>query len=353
MKVFATCDIGADALDLLRRAGHELEVWPDLEPPPHELLVRKAAEADALVTTLRDRVDRAVVAAGRGRLKVIAQDAVGTDNIDLAAAAEAGIPVTHTADVLTEATAEFAFLILGAVSRRLAPSEAMVREGRWGSWHPWHPILGDEVTGKTVAVIGCGRIGRAFAAKCAGFDMDVLLVEKYLDADWLDRFRRLQQARAELRIGRRAARTEVLELSEALPRADYVSLHVPLIKEGPDRTLKLIGEPELRRMKPTAYLVNTSRGPVVDEAALARAVREGVVAGAALDVFEREPLPLDSPLLAADLADRVRVFHHFSSGTRETRLSTDPEVGMAGRTVAAVLDAFSGSPSWRYRVKPG
>jgi phosphoglycerate dehydrogenase-like enzyme len=155
--------------------------------------------------------------------------------------------------------------------------------------------------------------------------------------------------RFEKGIGRRAS-AEVVTLDEALPQADYVSLHVPLIKDGPEPTYHLMSTPRFRQMKRTAYLVNTSRGPVVDEAALAGAVREGLIAGAALDVFEKEPLPLASPLLAKDLADRIRVYHHFASGTKETRLSVDPEVGMAGRCVAGLLDALSAKPTYRFAV---
>lgn len=347
--VFATCDIGREALDLVRQAGHDLEVWEALEAPPHEVLVEKAGGADALITTLRDRVDRAVVEAGKDRLRIIAQDAVGVDNIDLEAAREAGIAVSNTPDVLTHATAEFAVFMLGSVARRLAASEELVRTGRWGSWHPWSPFLGDEVTGKSVAVVGCGRIGRAFAAKMTGFDVDLLLVGS-VDESWLENLRRLQRMRGETGLGRRSANARVVTLSEALPEADFVSLHVPLVHDGPRRTRGLIAAPELAAMRETAYLVNTARGPVIDEAALAAALRDGTIAGAALDVFEKEPLPPESPLLAPELNERLRLFHHFGSGTRETRLSPDPDVGMAGRTVDAVLDALSDAPTGRHQL---
>ena len=342
-RIFATCNIGDEALALLRDAGHELEVWDDLAPPPHDVLVEKAAEVDALVTTLRDPVDRAVVEAGRGRLRVIAQDAVGLDNVDVAAASEAGVVVTNTADVLTNATAEFAVFMLGDVARKLSPSEELVRTGRWGSWHPWHPFLGEEVSGATVAVVGCGRIGRAFASKMTGFDVDLLLVGNP-HADWLDGLRRLQALRSEAGLASRRAAAEVVSLDEGLPRADFVSLHVPLVDGGPRPTRHLIGEAELRAMKETAYLVNTARGPVVDEAALARALADGGIAGAALDVFEREPLPTDSPLLAAALADRVRVYHHFGSGTRRTRLSVvGSDLKRKGRRCKGNRDARPGA----------
>jgi glyoxylate reductase len=347
-RVFATCDIGRDALDRVRAAGLDLEVWPDLEPPPHDVLVGKARGAAALITTLRDRLDAAVAEAGAGTLRIVSQIAVGFDNVDVAAFSARRIAVSNTPDVLTEATAEFAFVLLGAVSRKLAPSEALVRGGRWGSWHPWHPFLGHEVTGKTVAVIGAGRIGRSFASKCSGFDMDILLVDQAVDEAWLAGLQRLQQVRHASGLARRRATAAPVPLDEALRRADYVSLHVPLSHGGTFVTHHLIGEAQLRAMKPTAYLVNTARGPVVDEVALARALREGWIAGAALDVFEVEPLPASSPLLAPDLSERLRLYHHFASGTYETRLSVDPDVGMAGRTAWSVIDALGPSPTYRY-----
>src|SRR5438034_2746451 len=162
-RIYATCDIGSEALDRLRQKGWQLEVYDKVEPPPKELILEKVRSGiDALITTLRDPIDEEVFAAGAGTLKIVAQIAVGFDNIDREAANRFGIPFSNTADVLTEATAEFALFIMGAVSRKLYPSEKLVEENRWDTWHPYHPFLGDEVTGKTVAVIGTGRIGKAF-----------------------------------------------------------------------------------------------------------------------------------------------------------------------------------------------
>src|SRR5438128_62685 len=153
--VFATADIGGDALAGLRKRGYDVEVYPDTEPPPKKLIIQKVRSGiDALITTLRDQIDEEVFAAGAGTLKVVAQIAVGFDNIDREAANRYRVPFSNTADVLTEATAEFAFFIMGAVSRKLYPSEKLVEENRWTSWHPYYPFLGDEVTGKTAAVIG-------------------------------------------------------------------------------------------------------------------------------------------------------------------------------------------------------
>ena len=173
-RVFATCDIG-DALNILRERGYELEVYPKPEAPPKNLIIEKVKSGvDGLITTLRDKVDEEIFAAGKGTLKVVAQLAVGFDNINRADANVHRVPFTNTADVLTEATAEFAFFALGDLARKLWTAERMLREKRWGYWHPFLPFLGDEVTGKTIAIIGTGRIGLAMIKKCEGFDMNIL-----------------------------------------------------------------------------------------------------------------------------------------------------------------------------------
>lgn len=342
IRVFATADIGSAALDRLRERGYQVEVYPHQEPPPKSLIVERVRSGiDVLITTLRDQIDEEVFAAGDGTLKLVAQCAVGVDNIDRAAANRHRVPFTNTPDVLTEATAEFALFILGAVSRKLYPSERLVEENRWGAWHPYLPFLGDEVTGKTVAVIGAGRIGKAFARKCIGFDVDILL---YSRASRDDRFIEALDREMDLRYEagftptRRTIRYVAFE--QALAEGDYVSLHVPLKMPGESDqpTHHLIDAAALSLMKRTAYLINTSRGPVVDERALYDALIAGGIAGAALDVFQTEPLPPDSPLRDPRLRDRVRLFHHFASGTHETRLSADPARGMAGRTVQSIID---------------
>ncbi len=341
LRVFATCDIGSEALNRLRRRGYEVEVYEATEPPPKALILERLGQGiDALVTTLRDEIDEAVFKAGAGRLKVVAQDAVGFDNIDLDCASRYRIPVCHTAEVLTHATAEFALFLLGCVARKLYPSERLVRKGEWKTWHPYRPFLGDEVTGKAVAVIGTGRIGQAFASKCSGLDLDLLLVDPISPpAELASKLQRVLDLRAELGLARLPRRARACSLEQALEQADFVSLHVPLTPE----THHLINGPALSRMKPTAFLINTSRGQVVDEPALADALLKKTIAGAALDVFEKEPLPIDSPLRDPALEDRVRIFHHFASATRETRLSPDPNQGMAGRCVQGVIDVLEGN----------
>jgi glyoxylate reductase len=345
-RVFATCAIGP-SIDLLRSRGYEVEVYPGPLAPPRELLLQKVSSGiDGLITTLRDRIDDEVFRAGKDTLKGIAQFAVGYDNINRADATLYKIPFSNTADVLTDATAEFAFAILLDVSRKLWSSERLVRENHWEYWHPYLPFLGDEVTGKTIAVIGTGRIGQALISKCSGFDVNVLCYDaEYRNEKFVASIQQTMNLKRELGLTRRQSWIRYAELDECLHEADYVSLHVPLLREGESKvpTFHLINELRLRQMKPTAYLINTSRGPVVDENALAKALREHRIAGAALDVFEREPLPADSPLRDPTIEDRCRLFHHFSSGGQATRLSPDPNVGMAGRCVQALIDMLEGA----------
>lgn len=343
-RVFVTADIGKDSIQRLIDAGFEVDVHPTIEAPSYETLTAKVSSGiDGLLTTIRDRVDEPLLAAGAAAgLKIVAQIAVGYDNIDAAAATRHNIPVANTPDVLSDATAEFAFFMMGAVARRLYSSEELVRTGRWGVWHPHHPWLGDNVTGKTVAVIGPGRIGKAFVHKCVGFDMDILCYARRKDDAFARDVQRVMDLRAELGLGKKRT-IRYVSLDEALSSADFVALHVPLIKTGPDATFHLMNEARLRQMKPTAYLINTTRGPVVDEEALARVLLDGAIAGAALDVFAKEPLPMDSPLRDERLTLKLRLFNHLGSGTYETRLSSDPNIGMAGRAVQSVIDLLKGA----------
>jgi len=347
MRVFATCDIGEEPIRRLRERGYEVEVYPRPEAPPKKLIIEKVKSGiDGLITTLRDPIDAEVFEAGKGTLKVVAQDAVGFDNINRADANRYRVPFTHTPDVLTEATAEFAFFILGAVARKLWSSEHLVRQNQWGWWHPYLPFLGDEVTGKTIAIIGTGRIGLAVIKKCTGFDMDILCYDPaYQNHAYVKGVQEVMDLRHARGLQKEKTWIKYVSFEEALRGADYASVHVPLIRpgEGPEPTYHLFNEKTLRMMKPTAYLVNTSRGPVVNEWDLARALKEKWIAGAALDVFEKEPLAADSPLRDPAIEDRCRLFHHFASGARITRLSPDPDKGMGGRCVQGLMDVLEGN----------
>lgn len=346
-RIFATCDIGKNALDILRERGYDLEVYPQVEAPPQSLIIAKVKTGiDALITTLRDKIDEEVFAAGKGTLKVVGQDAVGFNNIDRTSANKYKIPFTNTADVLTEATAEFAFFIMGCVARKLYPSERLVEENRWPSWHPYEPFLGDEVTGRTVAVIGTGRIGKAFIKKAVGMDMNILCYDpEYQDHQFLKSIERVMECRFNEKLVAKKQSITYVSFEDALKNADYITLHVPLLMpdESKNSTFHLMSEAQFRMMKPTSYVINTSRGPIVDEKALYKALAENWIAGAALDVFETEPLPKDSPLRDPKLLLKLRKFHHFASGARQTRLNPDPTIGMAGRTVQAVLDVLEGN----------
>ena len=343
-RIFATCDIGDAALDRLRERGYELEVYPGPEPPPKKLIIERVGGGiDGLITTLRDPIDAEVFDAGKGHLKVVAQLAVGFDNINRVDANRFKVPFTNTADVLTDATAEFAFFMLGAVARRLWDAEKLVRENKWGSWHPFLPFLGDEITGKTIAVIGTGRIGQAMIKKCSGFDMNILCYDPaYQNHAFVAAIQQGMDLRYETGLQSEKTWIKYVSFEDALRQADYVTLHVPLIREGESATptFHLMNEKTLRLMRKEAYLINDSRGPVVDEKALYRALKERWIAGAALDVFEKEPLPADSPLRDPDIADRCRLFPHFASAGRITRLSSDPAKGMAGRCVQGLIDVL-------------
>ena len=290
-RIFATADIGDDACKRLRERGYEVEIYPNPEPPPKSLIIEKVRSGiDGLITTLRDPIDAEIFEAGKGTLKVVAQYAVGFDNINRADANHYQIPFTNTADVLTEATAEFALFALADLARKLWSAEHLVRENKWGYWHPYLPFLGDEVTGKTIGILGTGRIGQAVIKKCIGFDMNILCYEamgpnEKLVAD------AQQQMDLRFKSGMQRERTSIkyVSIEEVLSQSDFISIHMPLLREGESDTptYRLINERTLRTMKPTAYLVNTARGPVIDEQALAKALRENWIAGAALDVYEK------------------------------------------------------------------
>lgn len=293
------------------RAHAEISVWPtDETPPPGEVLVREAAASDGLISLLTDRVDAALMDASP-RLRVVSNYAVGFDNIDVGAATERGVIVTNTPGALTETVADFTMALLLAVARRVVEADRYTRAGRWQSWGPML-LLGQDVCGATLGLIGLGRIGTAVARRARGFAMRIL----YHDVA------RREAPEQELGL-------EFASMEEVLRCSDFVSIHVPLTP----RTRHLISAPQLALMKPTAFLINTARGPIVDSEALYDALTGGRIAGAGLDVFEAEPLPTDHPLLALD---SVVVAPHIASASVRTR------TGMALMAVENLLAALAG-----------
>jgi glyoxylate reductase len=297
-RVFITRAFPFAALERLQ-AEHEVDVWDSNTPPPRDALLEHAAGADALLTIITERVDAELFDAAPS-VKAVANLAVGTDNIDLDEAAKRGIPIGNTPGVLTDATADIAFALLLGIARRVAEGDRQVREGRWEPWYPTHMIGGD-TTGTTLGIVGWGRIGQAMARRGEGFGMEII----------------------------HHSRSSGVSLDELLERADYVSLHTPLTAE----TRHLIGADELRRMKKTAYLINTARGGVVDQVALREALEQGEIAGAGLDVTDPEPLPKDDPLLQAP---NLLVVPHVGSATTRTRSR------MADMAVDNLLAALAG-----------
>src|SRR6476620_10855480 len=232
-RVFATSRIGDAAENLLRARGYDLEVFQGPEAPPKKFIIEKVKSGiDGLITTLRDPIDAEVFDAGKGTLKVVSQVAVGFDNINRADANRYKVPFTNTAEVLNDATAEFTFLMMGVLARRMWDSEKMVREEKWGAWHPFLPFLGDEISGKTIAVIGTGRIGLALIKKCLGFDMNVLCYDPvYQNERFVADTQHLMELRHRLEMAKEKNWIRYASLEEALGQADYVSLHVPLVRE--------------------------------------------------------------------------------------------------------------------------
>jgi glyoxylate reductase len=281
MRVFVTRLLPGGALDRVA-AEHEMEVWPDPLPPPRQELLARAPELEGLLSLLTDRVDAELIDAAP-KLRAISNYAVGVDNIDVEAATARAVPVGNTPGVLTETTADLAVALMLGIARRLVDGDAYVRRGEWRTWEPGL-LLGHDLFGATVGIVGFGRIGQAVARRLEGFDCNML----------------------------HTSRSGGVPFEELLERSDFVSLHTPLT---PD-TRGLVGEQALLRMKPTAYLVNTARGPVVDAAALAAALRAGEIAGAALDVTDPEPLPADHSLLEAP---NLLVLPHLGSATHATR----------------------------------
>ncbi len=265
-KVFAAHGLFESARQILQ-AACEVEFWTQHERPPREELLRRVKDKEGLVCLLTEKVNEELLRAAP-KLRIAANVAVGFDNIDVPACTSRGVAATNTPGVLDETTADFAWTLLMAVARRLGEGEALARSGNWKGWDLGQ-LVGADVWGKTLGLVGFGRIGRAVARRAGGFQMKVI----YADA-----VRAPEAAEKELH-------AEYRDLNALLAEADFVSVHVPLLAE----TRGLFDAARFGRMKPTAYLINTSRGPVVDEAALVHALESKKIAGAALDVFENEP----------------------------------------------------------------
>jgi glyoxylate reductase len=297
-RCFVTRRLPGTALDRLS-AAHQVEVWPERLPPRPPELRARAAECEGLLTTLTDRVDAELID-GAPRLRAIANYAVGVDNVDLQAAVRRGIPVGNTPGVLTETTADLAVALMLGIARRLAEGDRMVRAGEWLTWDPGL-LLGRDLHDATVGIVGFGRIGRAVARRVEGFGCRVL----------------------------HHSASSGAALGELLEQSDFVTLHCPLTPA----TRGLIGQEALDAMKPTAYLVNTARGEIVDTLALVRALHTGSIAGAALDVTDPEPLPRGHLLLDAP---NLLVVPHVGSATHATREA------MADMAVDNLLAALEG-----------
>lgn len=310
-RVFITRAIRPEALTQLKTET-EVEVWPESFPPPKEILLAKVKNVHALLTMLTDPIDAQVIAAGTD-LKVIAQLAVGYDNIDISAATRRGIPVGHTPGVLTETTADFAWALMMAAARRIGEAE---REVRSGLWQPWGPdvLTGLDVYGKTLGIVGLGRIGNAMARRARGFDMRVLYHSLTRDLE------------AEELLG-----VEYVTLERLLTQSDFISLHLYYSPAAHH----LIDRAAFEFMKPNAVLVNTARGAVVDPEALTWALQTRRIAAAGIDVFDPEPIPANHPLKRLQ---NVVITPHIASAGKETRQK------MAGMCVDNILAGLKGTP---------
>jgi len=291
MKIFVTRKIPEPGLELLRKE-HEIEVFSYDRVPTKEEIIKGLKGKDGLLCLLSDPIDSEVINS-EPKLRMIANYAVGYDNIDVKTATNKKIPVSNTPGVLTDATAEMAWALIFSVARRVVNADNFTRAGKFKGWGPML-MLGQSVTNKTLGVVGAGRIGEAFALKSKGFKMNVLYADERINTT------------LEKELG-----AKKVDLIKLIKESDYISLHVPLIKE----TYHLIGEKELRLMKKESILINTSRGPVVDEKSLAKALKEKWIFGAGLDVYEHEPE------ISEDLKklDNIVLQPHSASATFESR----------------------------------
>lgn len=292
-KVFVSRIIPEAGLKLIREAC-ETEIWPEVMPPPYELLNEKVKSVDGVLCTLNDRIDSALIKAAGNQFKIFSQMAVGFDNIDVKAAQVRGILIGNTPGVLTDATADIAFALLLTAARRIVEGVEYIRDGKWRTWEPL-ALLGADLSGATLGIIGLGRIGEAVARRAKGFDMHIIAYSPSKDPTEV----------AKLGI-------ELVSLDELLKQSDFVSIHVPLNPQ----TRGMIDANALSKMKPTAILINTARGPIVDQQALYEAAKNHIIGGAALDVTTPEPLPADDLLLSLP---NVTVVPHIGSASQRTR----------------------------------
>ncbi len=293
----------------LVRDATEMRLWEDELPPSPAQLADLLHGCDGAITLLTDRIDGAVLDR-EPQLRVVSNFAVGYDNVDVPAATARNVAVCNTPGVLTDATADAAWALLMAAARRIVEGVDYVRAGKWRTWGPTL-LLGQDIAGATLGIVGFGRIGREVAKRARGFDMNVLAYDAYRDE-----------------AAERALGVTYRPLDDLLRESDFVTLHVALTPE----TTRLIGERELRLMKPTAVLVNAARGPVVDTDALVAALRDGVIFAAGLDVTDPEPLPADHPLVHLP---NVTVVPHTASATVHAR---DAMAELAARNLLAVLN---------------
>lgn len=307
-RVTITRRIHPAAEEMLRRAGCEVEINPHDRPLTPGELQAAAADSDGVLCLLNDRIDAPLLAAAP-RCRVFANYAVGYDNMDLAAATRAGVALCNTPDVLTDATAEFAWALLFAAARRVVEADRFVREGRFTGWDPML-LWGQDISRRTLGIIGAGRIGAAMARRATGFEMEILYTRRSGPSPDMEKL----------------GATRV-ELEELLRRSDFISIHAPLTGE----TRHLIGAAQFALMKPAAILINTGRGPIVDEKALVQALAEGRIAAAGLDVYEREPA-VEEDLLRMN---NVVLAPHIASATFDARRRM---AELAAGSILAVLE---------------
>jgi glyoxylate reductase len=317
-KVFITRCFPANLDELQQIAA--VEVWPERQPPPYAVLLEKVHAIDGLLCLLTDPIDRKSIDSATS-LRVISQMAVGYDNIDIAAATARKIPVGHTPGVLTDATADLTWALLMAAARRVVEGDRFTRTGQWQTWEP-NLLLGPNIAGATLGIVGFGRIGQAVARRAKGFEMRVLYTSRH-------------QCDSELE---KSLGVEYVSFDRLLQASDFITIHTPLSKE----TARLFGDAQFAQMKRSAILINTARGAIVDPDALYLALSSGQIAGAALDVTEPEPIPTNSPLLSLE---NLIITPHIGSASIQTRQK------MAEMAIANLIAGLKGD-RLHYCVNP-